>query len=126
MNLLALDIGMRRTGIAYADTTNGIVLPLDTFTHATPEELVARVQQLSTERKIDEIVIGLPLLLSGEEGEQAKFVRACGTLLETLKIPLFYLDERYSTPSGKGRVSDPDAAAACGILQMYIDRKTTF
>ncbi len=75
MRLLGLDIGMRRTGVAYFEDATGIVLPLQTITTGDPAVLVKSIQDLCEARRIDRLVIGLPRLPSGEEGEQAEFVR---------------------------------------------------
>ncbi|MDD4627916.1 MAG: Holliday junction resolvase RuvX [Candidatus Peribacteraceae bacterium] len=118
--ILALDIGKRRTGVAFYDSATAVPLPLDTIAHHSTEELLMHVAVLCKERKIDRIIVGLPLLLSGMEGEQSSFVRSVSEGLEAL-APVTFLDERYSTP--RDRDSDPDAAAACGILTTFVDRK---
>ena len=118
--ILALDIGKRRTGVALYDSASGVPLPLDTIAHHSSEELVTRVASLCHERKAGHIVVGLPLLLSGKEGAQSSFVRSVSEALEAL-APVTFLDERYSTP--RENDSDPDAAAACGILTTFIDRR---
>ncbi len=127
--LLALDIGTRHTGVAYVDTDNGIPLPLDTIEHRTKEQLCDAVKKIRDARSIDTILIGLPLLPSGEEGTQTSIVREYGALLEALGTPLLYKDERYTTPrrtSGerKERVlpqaEDDNAAAATQILTTYL------
>ena len=126
MKLIALDIGTRRTGIAYSDDAK-IPLALDTFHHTSEDELIAHVIHLVRERTIEKIVIGLPLLPSGEEGAQVEFVRGIGDKLSSLDCSVEYIDERYSTPTFRDSVSrevDPDSASACQILQVYCDRNT--
>lgn len=126
MNILALDIGMRRTGIAFADSSAGIPLALDTFAHTSVEQLVEHILAMVKKRSVEELVLGLPLLPSGEEGAQSIFVRSVGEKLQTSGCSVTFLDERYSTPSGRqpeDREIDPDSASACQILQMYLDRK---
>ena len=125
MKLLALDVGKRRTGIAYADDAK-IPLALDTFQHKTVEELVMHIEQISKERNIEKIILGLPLLPSGEEGAQVQFVRHLGEQCTSHGFVVEYIDERYSTPSLRDPVNreiDPDSASACQILQVYLDRK---
>ena len=118
MRLLALDIGRRHTGIAYYDDAMGIPLPLDTLTHDSSEELCAYLQQLSQQRGIDRVIVGLPLLPSGKEGAQAQFVRDVGAMLEKAGMDLSYLDERYTTP--RQTQGDGNAAAACSLLEMAL------
>lgn len=111
---LALDIGTKRTGVAFLDEVTGIPLPLDTIAHTSVEELVAAVHRILGERKIDRLIVGLPLLPSGAEGSQARFVRSVASKLSSLSLPVEFKDERYTTPRSKA--SDPDAAAACNLL----------
>jgi putative holliday junction resolvase len=119
--LLALDIGRRRTGVAYADTAVGVPLALDTLVHASTEEWMMAIRSIVTEKKIDRIVVGLPLLPSGEEGEQAHFVREWAAVLAARTgAPLSFLDERYTTP-GSGD-ADGDAAAAVELMHMALQR----
>jgi putative Holliday junction resolvase len=126
MRFLALDIGERRTGVAYLDDATGVPLPLDTLHHANEAEFRAQVSALVDARKIDSIVVGLPRLPDGSEGAQARFVRERAAGLPSLSLPLEFIDERYTTPQRKtghkeGKMpgsDDPDAAAACEILRV--------
>ncbi len=88
------------------------------------EQLLTEVGALCRDRSIDRIVVGLPLLPSGDEGEQAAYVRAVARGLSGLCSVIEFRDERYTTPakrSGKhmvdSRLYDGDAAAACALLQ---------
>ncbi len=128
MRLLGLDIGMRRTGVAYFEDATGIVLPLQTITTGDPAVLVKSIQDLCEARRIDRLVIGLPRLPSGEEGEQAEFVRSIGDLLSS-SLPLSYIDERYTSVPMRQKgekassTSETDSWAACQILTMYTERQ---
>lgn len=123
MILLGLDIGTKRTGVAYADTSAGFVMALDTIHHTTVDELLARVVQIANEKKASEIIVGLPRLPQGDEGSQATFVRS---VVESLKakisVPLTLVDERYSS-YGAGAGTDPDAKAACEMLSLALDMR---
>lgn len=125
MHLLALDIGLKRTGVAFGDTKSGIVVALDTFHCSTATELATKVERLVQEKKIDSLVIGLPLLLSGEEGEQSGLIRDAADVIKKLvAIPVEFIDERYTTKTSTGGPkSDPDAFAACAILTVKMDQK---
>ena len=115
MRVLALDIGSRRTGVAYLDEETNIPLPLETLSHKSEIELLSKLESLIRERKIGRLIVGLPLLLSGKEGSQAKFVRDVMGKLNSLPVTVSFIDERFSTPSGK--TGDPDAYAAWNLLQ---------
>lgn len=120
MRLIALDIGTKRTGVAYYDEATDIVMPLDTIEHDSPGDLVVEVRSIIDARRIDQVVLGLPLLPSGKEGSQAAFARKIGDALEMAKVPLFYVDERYSTPVQPA--GDSNASAACFILSIGLKK----
>lgn len=122
MKLLALDVGTKRTGAAYGDTQHDFVMALDTIAHTSEEELVKRVAEISKEKDIDEIIIGLPILLGGEEGSQAIKVRGVSKKIEEATgLPLHYLDERYSSTSKDKKMVD--AQAALEMLQIALQRR---
>lgn len=112
--LLALDIGTKRTGVAFLDEEVNIPLPLSTLHHTDTEELLSQVSSLITERRIDELIVGLPLLPSGAEGAQARLVRAVAQQMQSRGWRVTLKDERYTTPRGK--TADPDAIAALNLL----------
>jgi len=120
--LLAADIGKRRTGLALADTKAGFIMALNTVSHKTDEELLQALSIVVQTKRIDELIIGLPLLPQGGEGEQSTYVRGIAEQCKTrFSIPIILMDERYTTPS-KG-TSDPDAAAACAMLSVVLDQR---
>lgn len=115
MRILAFDIGKRRTGVAFLDEATGVPLPLDTLKHASTGMLLEQIVSLITARKIDRVIVGLPLLLSGKEGSQAAFVRSVAEKIHLSGTPVTFLDERYSNDRGIPR--DKDAFAAWNLLQ---------
>ena len=132
MKILALDLGTKRTGVAFIDQESvGFVVPLSTINHKSNEEFMNAVQELIKDRKIDRLVVGLPFLPSGKEGQQAAFVHERVKELETLGIPVSLIDERYSsrqtstaTPPKKGQdrsAVDPNAMAAIAFLEAFIE-----
>ena len=123
MRILALDIGMRRTGVAFAECPPGIPLILPTLCHMSTRGFLDQVAQLVHVRRIDHIVVGLPLLSSGKEGMQARYVRTLLPSLALLGACMSTLDERYSTSHDPSQ--DPDAVAALWILTVFIDRLGT-
>jgi putative Holliday junction resolvase len=122
MNILALDVGVRRTGVAFADQVSGVAVSLPTIAHRTPEELGRAVKRLIEERSADTLVIGIPFLPSGETGAQARHVREAAAAWDlSTDITVVEIDERYSTPREPG--AEPDAEAACALLQTFLDRQ---
>jgi putative Holliday junction resolvase len=131
--LLGVDVGERRIGIARSEGRTAV--PLTIVAHRNRDEDLARVAAVTSEQEADAVVVGLPLLESGEEGEQARRARRFGdALARRIAAPVVYHDERYSTwratndpgdfdgpmPRRRGRRHVDDSAAAV-ILQSYID-----
>lgn len=112
---LALDVGRRRTGVAIGDPALGIPFPYPTLVHSSLRDLVSQVRALMSAHHISLVYVGMPLLLSGEEGEQARFVHQCVHRLKKAGIPVELIDERYSS---YGYKEDIDAKSACTILSI--------
>lgn len=121
MRLLALDIGGKRTGIAFVDTANNIPLPLDTVVADDAQAMIDRVKMIVDERGVERIIVGLPLLPSGGEGAQVVYVRRCAESLKALGYQIDFIDERHTTSDSKDY--DGDARAACELLRTYLDRQ---
>jgi putative Holliday junction resolvase len=124
MRVLALDIGLRRTGVAFADMSHGIPLPLPTLRHASMEELAEQVRSVVAARKITTVVVGIPLLPSGGSGKQTEIVRdAVAHFALSPEIAIEEFDERYTTLKDP-EIDDRDAAAACQILTTYLAKQS--
>ena len=136
MKILALDIGTKRIGIAKASTVLSIAMPLTLINRSESDsdlDIIKKIKKIIEENTIDEILLGLPVTLSGKEEHFAKYVRKFGNLIETeLKINIVYWDERLSSVSAEkiltqGRVSrkkrkeNVDKIAATIFLQNYLD-----
>jgi len=130
MRILSLDIGTKRTGVAYIDEEEiGIVMPLETISSTTEKDFVEQVRSLALKKRVQKLIVGLPYLPGGEEGAQAKFVRERAKALEALGTPLLFVDERYSSrtsspalskKAGSGESLDPNKQAAIAILEAFL------
>ena len=133
MSILALDVGDSRIGVAMSE--GFLAAPLTTIDRRNEAVDVREVLRLAEKYGAEEIVVGMPLSLSGQVGPQAERVaRFAEALDEQTSLPIVPVDERYSTveaerllrqagvrPSEeKARV---DAAAAAVILQSYLDSR---
>lgn len=125
MKVLALDYGAARTGVAASDATGTIALPLGVVERAATPAGLARIGELVREQGAQHVVVGLPLTLRGEHGQQARetedFVRA---LREVLDVPVETYDERFTTAIA-AQVSGgapEDARAAAHLLEGYLTR----
>lgn len=123
MRVLALDYGSARTGCAISDATGTLATPIDAI---EPSE-VAAIAALAVEREVDQIVVGMPVSLSGEEGPQAAVTREfCAELEAAVTVPVKTWDERFTTrmaaqtrrESGAGAAEDSIAAAH--LLETYL------
>lgn len=133
--IVGIDFGKVRIGLAISDEMRIIAQPLKTIKATKDPKQTAKMiaQTLSAFKNIDTIVIGMPLLLSGKEGEMAQLVRAFAKILEQeLPFPLIFWDERLTSSgvekmlinsdvSRKKRAELSDALAAVSILQNYLD-----
>jgi len=132
MRILGLDIGERRVGVAIGDSCTRIATPLEVLA-APLSRNPAPLRALIDEYSIARLVVGLPLTMSGEEGPQAKAVRAeVAILAQHLPVDIVFQDERLSSTqanrqmgdcgvSAKKRRGSVDMAAAAIVLQTYLD-----
>ena len=124
MRVLALDYGAARTGVAVSDATGTIARPLETVERASSEAGLARVAELVREHDVERVVVGLPLTLRGERGEQAQATEEFVDRLRTVVgVPVETYDERFTTTlavRGGGGSSTEDARAAAHLLEGYL------
>jgi len=124
VRILALDYGAARTGVAVSDATGTIAIPLEVVARATTPDGLARISDLVDEQEAERVVVGMPLTLRGERGEQARetegFVRDLRALLD---VPVETYDERFTTAlAARGTASGvpEDARAAAHLLESYL------
>ena len=140
---LGVDVGKVRVGVAISDPDGILATPLATV----PRDLsrhhrdIQAIADLVREHGAVEVILGLPVSLSGEESHAAIEARAYGQLLSVALAPVSVVltDERMSTQLASRRLSERgvrgrrhravvDQMAAAEILQRYIDaqrRRTT-
>jgi len=128
--VLGLDLGDVRVGMAISDPDRRLAVPLETVAAQDAERAVARTV---SERGVSIVVVGLPLLMSGERGARAEAAAAFAKKLEdSLGIPVVLQDERLSTVEaeralaaagtrGRERKRRVDTSAASIILQAWLD-----
>ena len=127
MKVLALDYGPARTGVAVSDPTGTLARPVGVVERASSEAGLARLRELVRAEEPDRIVVGLPLTLRGEHGEQARATeRFVETLREAVDVPVESLDERFTTALAAQTPSRAaeDARAAAHLLTTYLERES--
>ena len=124
MKVLALDYGSARTGVAVSDPTGTVARPLGVVERAATDDGLARLAELVQAEGAERVVVGLPLTMRGERGEQAAetalFVEA---LRAALEIPVESFDERFTTDLAErspDSTAPTDARAAAHLLDSYL------
>ena len=74
MRVLGLDIGDRRTGVALSDETGLLASSLPGLGSDGSTDMLQSIINLVNETGASEIVVGMPISLSGDRGKQAKKV----------------------------------------------------
>ena len=126
MRVLALDHGEARCGCALSDPTGTLATPLEAVKRPdTPPGLAALVR-LIAEREVEQVVVGLPLTLAGEEGGQAASARRFAEQLAAqVEIPVDLHDERLTTRlAERGGSGDPDSRAAAHLLESWLTSRS--
>lgn len=132
---LGLDYGAARIGVAATDVCGILAHPVGTI-HVEREDVLARLAEIIAQRKIVNLVLGLPLRMDGSEGTAVKKVRAFGKQLREKfpHLPLFFVDESFTTMSAAAKLHEAgrkakqqkqviDQAAAVEILQIWMQEK---
>ncbi len=126
MKVMALDYGRARTGLAVSDATGTVARPLGVVERVrTPQGLIELLDHI-VEHGPARIVVGLPLTLRGDTGEQAQETLAFVAELEArTEVPVETYDERFTTTMA-GRIDGSrhgdDALAAAHLLEGYLTR----
>lgn len=118
MKVIALDYGSARTGVAMSDPTGTIARPLGVIRGAGSEPGLTQLRALIGQEEPDRVVVGMPLTLRGEHGEQAQETeRFVETLRAAVQCPVEVFDERFTSVLAGG----DDARAAAHLLMSYLE-----
>ena len=92
--LIGIDLGDRRIGIAWGDSSSGSVAPVTTLRRTTPEHDAESIERIRSDRHATGIVVGLPLHMDGSESEQSTRTREwADAVAPALAAPLTFRDE---------------------------------
>ena len=131
--LLGLDYGTKRLGVAVCNSDQTVAVPVETWNIRSTDQNLKHLRELIEDYRAVGFVVGLPVRLSGVEGDQALAVKRFGKwLAEQTKQPVAYWDERHSSneaelllwaqgispEQGKDKL---DRLAAQIILQSFLD-----
>lgn len=126
-NLLALDVGTSRVGIARASMDARLPEPLDDIKN--DDNFFNNIKNVIAEHKIDTLIVGLPRNMSGQETKQSEYVREFyANSLKKLNLPIIYQDETLSTVKAQEWIkrnnynkTSLDSVAAVIILEDYLN-----
>jgi putative Holliday junction resolvase len=118
---LAFDFGLKRTGVAVGNRMLRTATPQATI-RAEGAARMAAAEQRVREWQPDALVVGVPFHPDGASHDNTararKFARQ---LAARTKLAVYEVDERYSTTEAQASgASDPDAGAACVILEQFL------
>ena len=131
--ILGLDVGDVRIGVAISDELGFAAHPLCTIKRKSRKTDLAAICDLINVHKVEAVVIGFPLMLSGEIGVQAEKVQKfANRLKQEARIPIHLCDERLSTVEAENILRDVgkprkkrrhviDQVAAVVILDEYLN-----
>jgi putative holliday junction resolvase len=125
--ILALDHGSARCGVAVSDPSGTLATPLPVIERPESKKGLAAIARVAQEQGVERVVVGLPLTLRGEEGEQAAAARTFAErLTRRLNLPVELHDERLTTRLAErtGEPDNADSRAAAHLLESYLARST--
>lgn len=134
--ILAIDYGSRRMGLAVSDLLGITAQGIETLQRRNNRSDFARLQRVIKDYDVREIVLGLPLRMSGEEGTQSQKVAAFAEVLrERFGLPVHLWDERLTSAEAnrllreaevslERRTQAVDRMAATLILQAFLESRS--
>jgi len=131
--ILGLDVGSRRIGMAISDPLGITAQGLETLQRRNKRHDLAALEQIIRNYGVVEIVVGLPLRMSGTEGTQSEKMQAfAGDLRKQFGLPVHLWDERLTSAEAnrllretelsiEKRAKAVDRMAAVLILQGWME-----
>lgn len=122
--LLGLDVGQKRIGVARASSAAKLAEPLKTISTASG---LKELKGIIKEQDAQTIVVGLPRNLRGDDTPQTTWVRSwVDEAKKQIKLPFYWQDEALTSVQAeslklKAKNQDIDALAAAIILQDFLD-----
>ena len=100
--IMGIDYGIRKIGIAISDPLKIISYPYKTIDIKKTPDYISEIKKIIDEKKIESIVVGYPITLSGNHSEQTKITEEfiCKIVSE-LDIAVHKCDERLSSQEAK-------------------------
>jgi len=118
---VAFDFGMKRTGVATGNRMLRTATPQGSI-QAEGDARFVPIEKTLRDWQPDALVVGVPFHPDGAEHENTRRARRFARQLHgRFKLPVFEVDERYSTTEALADgAKDADAASACIILEQFL------
>lgn len=136
MRILALDVGEKNIGLAISDELGWTAQGLPSIKVQSRDKSIAAVLDITRQRQVGEIIVGMPVNLDGTTGKKAKEVADfVQDLKKRTQLPIKVWDERLTSMqaerlmleadlSRKKRKKRIDMLSAQLILQSYLDAES--
>ena len=136
--VMAIDLGEKRIGIAISDPLRMVAKGHSVIKRKSRKEDFARYQAIIHEQEITLVVIGLPILMSGIEGEKAAWARSYAADFEKVTTtPIVLWDEALTSKKAEASLrargkrnkqikARIDAVAAAFILEDYLESHSDY
>ncbi len=119
--ILGIDYGKRWIGIAISDPLKVIANPLEEI-NLKEKDLLEELAKILKEFKIERIIIGLPLTMSGKEIDICKEIKKIKEEIEKkFEVEVILWDERFTTKIVKDLKKESHKNAAAILLQDYLN-----
>lgn len=129
MKILALDYGQARVGMAVGDEEIRVAVGKGILEGLSQNKLLEKLKAIVNLEKIDKILVGLPLNLSGEATAMTEEVKLfVEKLRDRVPVPVQTMDERYTSQMADNLLREmkgdkkQDQVAAQILLQEYLDK----
>ena len=119
---LAFDFGHKRTGVAVGNRMLRTATPQATIRAEGSDARLKAAEERVREWQPDAVVVGVPFHPDGASHDNtARALKFARQLRARLQLPVYEVDERYSTTEAlSGGAADADAGAACIILEQFL------
>ncbi len=132
--VIGLDHGSRRIGVAVGNEETRQAFPRPALLRRNVTADLEQIAALAGSEGTSRIVVGLPRNMDGSEGAQAVAARAFGEQLTAIGLEVVFVDERLTSWQAGEQLTaagrrpergsgEKDSAAACLILQEWLDRR---
>jgi len=116
---LGVDVGTARVGVARSDRDGILATPVETVQRrGDVEPVLARIAALAAELEAIELVVGLPIAMSGRDTASTADARAVAARLAEGPVPVRLVDERLTTVSAQSALhaSGRDTRGSRGVI----------